>query len=110
MASTLHNSAMLTKHRGTHVDYGSLLNLFTHSPKVNTVLTAVGLGENKVGFTGAAAIAEAQLLDFDPDTFSLLASVAFRSFHSDLGPEYNPNPKPGPNSDPNSGPTTNPRL
>ena len=82
------------------------MNLFTHSPKVNTVLTAVGLGENKVGYTGAAAIAEAQLLDFDPDTFSLLASVvAFRSSHSDLGPDYNPNPKP----DPNSGPTTNPR-
>lgn len=61
------------------------------------MLTAVGLGENKVGFTGAAAISEAQLPDFDPDTFSLLASVASRSSHSDLGPDYNPNPKPDPN-------------
>lgn len=41
--------------------------MLTHLLKVNTVLTAVGLGENKVGYTGAAAIAEAQLLDFDPN-------------------------------------------
>ena len=62
--------------------------MLTHLLKVNTVLTAVGLGENKVGYTGAAAIAEAQLLNFDPN---LLTSHFCRS---DSDPDTDSNPHP----------------
>ena len=69
--------------------------------QVNTVLTAIGLGENKVGYTGATAIAEAHLCS----TCARLLTLTSRFYRFLISYPHNPGAncsQPDPDPDPDT--------